>query len=54
MQIPTMIFRLPAPLDEACPKCQSMNTDKKTVVWHVADERGLHGECDVCAHAWKK
>ena len=36
-----------------CPKCDTVNTDTKILVWSVSDERGLHLECDVCFHAWK-
>lgn len=44
--------KIPAPPYEACPRCGEMNTDRKARVWRVADERGPHHECDVCAHAW--
>ena len=45
-------YRIPAPPFEFCPHCKECNDDKRTRVWRVADERGLHRECDVCAHAW--
>lgn len=48
-----VIVRIPAHLDEACPKCGSSNDPKKYFVWMVSDERGLHLECDVCSNAWK-
>lgn len=44
--------RIPSPPFEACPKCGEMNTPTVFRVFRVADERGLHGECEVCAHAW--
>ena len=44
--------KIPAPPFEACPHCQEMNTDRIFRVWRVADERGLHFECDSCSHAW--
>ena len=48
-------FRIPEPVatDVACPKCGAVNVDdRKHYIWRVADERGLHQECDSCAHAW--
>lgn len=46
--------RSPAQPDEACPKCGNANPDaRKVSIWRVSDERGLHLECEVCAHAWK-
>lgn len=49
-------LRMPAPdVDGPCPKCRAENVgDRKFYVWRVADERGLHWECDVCAHSWKQ
>lgn len=48
-----MTVRVPALPDEACNKCGAMNpNDRQASVWRVADERGLHLECDVCGHAW--
>jgi DNA-directed RNA polymerase subunit M/transcription elongation factor TFIIS len=47
------MFRVPAVDDEVCPKCGSANVGRKVRVWRVADERGPHHECDVCAHSWK-
>lgn len=48
-----MTLRIPALYDEACPKCGASNDPKRATVWQVADERGVHFECDCCAHAWK-
>jgi hypothetical protein len=45
-------LRVPAFESTFCPKCDTGNTERKFYVWKVADERGLHFECDVCAHAW--
>ena len=45
--------RIPAPPYELCPKCGACNPDDRCVsVWRVADRRGSHAECDVCASAW--
>lgn len=41
-----------APPFVACPKCGEMSLVDRGKVWYVSDERGLHGECDVCSHAW--
>jgi hypothetical protein len=46
--------RILAPPCDSCPKCGTMNTDRIGHVWRVADERGAHGECDVCAHHWTR
>lgn len=35
-----------------CPKCRAENVGRKLHIWRVADERGVHYECSVCAHAW--
>lgn len=46
--------RCPALNDEACPKCGAVNpNDTQVYVWRVADERGAHLQCDVCAHEWR-
>jgi hypothetical protein len=48
-------LRIPEPLAShlACPKCHAENvTDLHHYIWRVADERGLHAECDCCSHAW--
>lgn len=47
-----MTLKIPALDHIDCPKCGSGNTDKKVHIWKVADERGVHHECSVCAHAW--
>ncbi len=49
---PTGSVRIPSELQVICPKCGAGNVGRKTYVWEVADERGLHHECDVCSHAW--
>lgn len=46
-------LKVPALLHEVCPRCSASNDPVRTSVWRVADERGLHFECDVCAHEWK-
>jgi hypothetical protein len=46
--------RILAPPCDCCPKCGAMNTDRIGHVWRVADERGAHGECDICAHHWTR
>ena len=47
----TMTIRMPAINGVRCPKCGAENIPpNKNYVWRVADERGLHFECDVCAH----
>lgn len=48
-----LTVRVPAWWHEECPRCRAVNDDKKESVWRVSDERGLHLECDVCAHAWR-
>ena len=48
-------FRVPEPLvsDQRCPHCGAENlTERDHRVWRVADERGMHRECDVCACSW--
>lgn len=47
-----MTLRVPAFEGIQCPKCSAENIGAKHCVWKVADERGLHFECDTCAHAW--
>ena len=48
-----MGVRIAAHSDEVCPKCGSCNpNDRQVTVWRVADERGAHFECDVCAASW--
>ena len=44
--------RVPANDHVSCPKCQAENIGRKVHVWSVADERGHHYECEVCAHDW--
>ena len=47
--------RIPAAptLHLMCPKCRAENvTAGQHHVEIVADERGSHVECNVCAHAW--
>lgn len=44
--------RIPALVDEVCPKCGASSDPGVGRVWRVADANGLHYECDVCAHAW--
>jgi DNA-directed RNA polymerase subunit M/transcription elongation factor TFIIS len=46
-------FRIPAVESDMCPKCGASNVGRKVSVWRVADERGPHHECTVCAHSWK-
>lgn len=48
-------IRVPEPpiTELQCPKCGAENVGRKTHVWRVADERGVHHECQVCAHAWR-
>lgn len=48
-----MTVRIPAPDDQPCPKCHAVNRPGVEYVWRIADERGLHLECIVCAHSWK-
>lgn len=48
-----MSVRIAALQDELCPKCCAENIGRKVYVWRVADERGPHFECDVCAHSWQ-
>ena len=38
--------------DEVCPHCGAQNIGQAVSVRRVADGRGMHLECDVCAHAW--
>lgn len=47
-------LRVPEPeaTEIRCPKCGAENIGRKVYVWRVSDERGLHLECDVCAHSW--
>jgi DNA-directed RNA polymerase subunit M/transcription elongation factor TFIIS len=47
-----MTVRAPATDDELCEKCGAANHGTAISVWRVADERGLHWECDQCAHHW--
>ena len=50
-----MLLRVPESLasDVVCPKCDATNaTDLQHYIWRVADERGLHWECDACGHHW--
>ncbi len=42
-------FRIPALDAVFCPKCGSVNTDKKIYVWETVDERGHYFDCDACA-----
>ena len=49
-----MTFRIPALDNVQCPKCRAENIGRKVAVWRVADERGPHHECSVCAHAWRE
>ena len=44
--------RVPALVEELCPKCRSSNRPGVVYVFIVVDERGLHRECDVCSHQW--
>ena len=37
--------------DEACPHCRAENIGRAVSVRRVADNRGMHFACDVCAHA---
>lgn len=45
-------FKVPAFDSTDCPKCGAGNAGRKVYVWKVADERGIHFECDVCSKAW--
>jgi hypothetical protein len=38
--------------DEECPHCGAENIGRAVSVRPVANHRGMHFECDVCAHAW--
>jgi hypothetical protein len=50
--------RMAALPEEECPKCGAFNleatVDKgpRVHIWKVADERGSHFQCKVCAHSW--
>jgi hypothetical protein len=44
-----MTVRAPALNDEVCPKCGAANHDRAVSLWRVADERGLHWQCDCCS-----
>ncbi len=47
-------LKIPAAVvDPPCPKCGESNTETIYRVWRVADERGLHFECDTCSAAWR-
>lgn len=50
-----MHVRIPALVDEDCPKCNAGNTEHppKYYVYRCADERGPHMECDQCGHEWR-
>jgi hypothetical protein len=46
---------IPALADDVCPKCGACNaTERQHHVLRVADERGLHFECGVCAASWRE
>ena len=45
-------LRVPALVDEPCPKCGAVNDDTRFSVFRVSDRRGLSFECDCCAHSW--
>lgn len=48
-------LRIPEPMvtELMCPKCGAINVDdRQHYIWRVADERGLHAECDACATFW--
>ena len=47
-----MTFKVPAFDSTDCPKCGAGNAGRKVYVWKVADERGIHFECDVCSKSW--
>lgn len=49
-----MTVRVPALDGVHCPKCGAENIERKVCVWKVADERGPHHECDVCAETWQE
>lgn len=46
--------KIPAPPYEACPHCDAMNTDRKTIVWRISDYRGAGSECDNCSTYWTR
>ncbi len=46
-------MRIPAADSVMCPKCGAENIGRKVCIWNVADERGPHFECDICAKEWK-
>lgn len=43
--------KLLAPPFERCPKCGESNSPQIGGLWRVADERGMHFECEVCAYS---
>ena len=43
---------MPALDEVVCPHCGAANHGQAITVWTVADERGVHCECDGCAHEW--
>lgn len=47
-----MSIRIPALDDESCPHCHACNHGTTYTVWRVADERGLHFQCDCCSFSW--
>lgn len=45
----------PIAADRHCPKCDSCNSHPAhRHIMRVADERGLHYECNVCGQAWSE
>jgi hypothetical protein len=49
---PMGYVRVPELPDVPCPRCSAANYDSAVSVWRVADERGLHKECEGCGHSW--
>lgn len=50
---PDGYVRVLAPPFDVCPHCHESNTNTKGYVYRVADERGLHWECEACSYAWR-